>query len=222
MSSSATSRFPTLPLAEVKLGGSNTEANDAAPLATISDEELMARIREDDQEALALLFRRYSQLVLRVARRIIRDETEGEDVVQEVFLFLYSKRSVYDSSKSSPVSWIVQITYQKAIQRVRYLTSRRFYTHADLEGKAAQIVDSTTTKHDYSAEVVLGRTGLKKAFEDLSDDQRETLKLYFFEGYTLREISVKMGQPLANVRHHYYRGLARFRTAIFGDKAPTS
>lgn len=222
MSSSATSRFTTLPLAEAKLGRTNIEANDAATLATISDEELMARIREDDKDALAVLFRRYSRLVLRVARRIIRDETEGEDVVQEVFLFLYSKRNVYDSSKSSPVSWIVQITYQKAIQRVRYLTSRRFYTHADLEGKAAQIVDTTTTKNDYSAEVVLGRTGLKKVFEDLSDDQRETLKLYFFEGYTLREISVRMGQPLANVRHHYYRGLAGFRMGIFGDKAPKS
>ena len=222
MSSSATSRFPTVPLAKVKLERNDIDANDAAPLTTISDKELMARIREDDKDALAVLFQRYSRLVLRVARKIIRDETEGEDVVQEVFLFLYAKRSVYDSSKSSPVSWIVQIAYQKAIQRVRYLTSRRFYTHADLEGKAAQIVDSTTTKHDYSAEAVLGRTGLKKVFEDLSEDQRETLKLHFFEGYTLREISVRIGQPLANVRHHYYRGLARFRSGVFGDRTPKS
>src|ERR1700676_4707897 len=115
MSSSATSRFPTVPLAKGKLERNDIDANAAAPLTTISDKELMARIREDDKDALAVLFRRYSRLVLRIARKIIRDETEGEDVVQEVFLFLYAKRSVYDSSKSSPVSWIVQIAYQKAI-----------------------------------------------------------------------------------------------------------
>lgn len=220
MSSSATSRFPTLPLAEVKLGRSNIEANDAVPLANVSDEELMTRIREDDKDALALLFRRYSRLVRKVAGRIIRDDTEAEDVAQEVFLLLYSKRSVYDSSKSSAVSWIVQITYKQAIQRVRYLTSRCFYTHVDLGSKAAQIIGSARTSHDYSPDSVLGRTGLRKLFEELSEDQRETLKLHFFEGYTLREISVRMDQPLGNVRHHYYRGLARFRMAIFGDKPP--
>jgi RNA polymerase sigma-70 factor (ECF subfamily) len=45
----------------------------------------------------------------------------------------------------------------------------------------------------------------------LSEDQRETLRLYFFEGYTLAEISEKLGQPRGNIRNHYYRGLSRLR-----------
>ena len=68
-----------------------------------------------------------------------------------------------------------------------------------------------TTESDYSAEAVFGRNGLGKVLEDLSEDQRETLRLHFFEGYTLAEISEKLGQPRGNVRHHYYRGLDKLR-----------
>jgi RNA polymerase sigma-70 factor, ECF subfamily len=63
----------------------------------------------------------------------------------------------------------------------------------------------------------LGRNGLEKVMEALTDDQRETLQLHFFEGYTLAEISEKLGQPRGNVRHHYYRGLAQLRKQMSGS-----
>ena len=178
----------------------------------------MARIREDDKEALALLFRRYVGLVRSVGRRIIRNDAEAEDLVQEVFLYLYRKRTVYDSSRSSARSWIVQMAYQQSIQRVRYLTTRQFYTGEDLNEEAASKIGSLTTEDDYSTEVVLRKTGLLKALKGLSNEQRETLELHFFEGYTLKEISVKTDQPHGNVRHHYYRALGKLRRAFLGDK----
>ena len=112
MSSSATSRFPTLPLAEMKPPRVDARPHDLAASTDLTDEALMARIREDDKEALALLFRRYVGLVRSVGRRIIRNDAEAEDLVQEVFLYLYRKRTVYDSSKSSARSWIVQMAYR--------------------------------------------------------------------------------------------------------------
>ena len=65
---------------------------------------------------------------------------------------------------------------------------------------------------------LLGAGGLEKAFESLSDGQRQTLWLYFFEGYTLEEIAVKLGQSRGNIKHHYFRGLDRLRKQIFGSK----
>jgi RNA polymerase sigma-70 factor, ECF subfamily len=65
---------------------------------------------------------------------------------------------------------------------------------------------------------VLGRNGLAQLMEALSWDQRETLRLHFFEGYTLAEIGEKLGQPHGNVRHHYYRGLAQLRKQMSGSK----
>ena len=51
-------------------------------------------------------------------------------------------------------------------------------------------------------------------------DQRQTLRLFFIEGYTLDEIAAKLGQSRGNVKHHYFRGLDRLRKQIFGGKLP--
>ena len=80
------------------------------------------------------------------------------------------------------------------------------------------MVGNATIENDYSAEAVFGRNGLEKVLDSLSADQRETLRLHFFEGYTLAEISAKLNQPVGNVRHHYYRGLDRLRKQMFGRK----
>jgi RNA polymerase sigma-70 factor (ECF subfamily) len=109
------------------------------------------------------------------------------------------------------------MAYHRAISRRRYLVTRQFYTHKEVEGIAEQLVGVATTENDYSAEVVFGRNGLEKVMEALSEDQRETLRLHFFEGYTLAEISQKLGQPHGNVRHHYYRGLAQLRKHMSGS-----
>jgi len=220
MSSPATSRFPVLPLAEMKLRSDHIEADATDPGPEITDEALMYRLREGDKEALAILFRRHALLVRNIGRKLLGNDAEADDLVQDLFVFLYSKRGVYDSSKSTAVSWIVQMTYRRAISRRRYLSSRHFYRHKDLESYAAQRACSETPDYEYSAVAILGKTELGKVLAGLTDDQRETLRLHFVEGYTLKEISSRTGQPIGNVRHHYYRGLEKFRKATFGDKAP--
>ena len=88
--------------------------------------------------------------------------------------------------------------------------------------EAEMVVGITDTESDYSAEEVFGRNGLEKVLEALSEDQRETLRLHFFDGYTLTEISARLGQPLGNVRHHYYRALDKLRTQMFGTNVRSS
>jgi len=112
------------------------------------------------------------------------------------------------------------MTYHRAIERRRYLTARHFYSREQVEGLGRCVVGKPTNESDYSAEAVFGRNGLAEIFESLSDDQRETLRLHFFEGYTLGEIAVKLGQPHGNVRHHYYRGLERLRKQMFETTVP--
>jgi RNA polymerase sigma-70 factor (ECF subfamily) len=64
---------------------------------------------------------------------------------------------------------------------------------------------------DESIEAHFGKEGLRNAIAELSQAQRQTLRLYFFEGYALDEIASKLGQSLGNIRHHYFRGLERLR-----------
>jgi RNA polymerase sigma-70 factor, ECF subfamily len=209
------------------LGGSRgTQIREAVAVSStagkLADEVLIERICLGDKEAFASLFQRYARLVRSVAARILRDTAEAEDLAQDLFLFIHRKCGLFDSSRSSARSWIVQMTYHRAIERRRYLTTRHFYARREIPRDAEREVGIPTTESDYSAEVVFGRNGLEKVLEALSEDQRETLRLHFFEGYTLTEISTMLTQPLGNVRHHYYRALDKLRAQMFGTNVQGS
>ena len=211
-----TARLAPLPLA-LKCGAEE-KANSA--VHSVTDEVLLAHLQAGEQEALGWLFQRYARVVRSVAARILRDAAEAEDLVQDLFLFIQRRCAIFDGSKSSARSWIIQMAYHRAIERRRYLTNRRFYSRMDIDSSTVHMVGTPTAESDYSAEAVFGRNGLNKVFKSLSEDQRETLRLHFFDGYTLAEISQKVGQPLGNVRHHYYRALDKLRKQMFENNVP--
>lgn len=217
MSSPLTNGFPAFLVGRRGALPKHVNGEPVALLPDLTDETLMASICSGDGEALACLFQRYALLIRSVASRILSDAAEAEDLVQDLFIYIQRKCAIFDSSKSSARSWIIQMAYHRAIERRRYLTTRQFYSREDEEGMRNAVVGVPTDESDYSAEAVFGRNGLEKVFESLSEGQRDTLRLYFFEGYTLAEIAVKLGQPHANVRHHYYRGLGKLRKQMFGN-----
>ena len=219
MSSFTTTRFPTLPLSERRNG---QKANLEPSGVALADEDLLVRVLKGDPEALGVLFQRYVRVARSIAVRILRDTTEADDLVQDLFIFIQRKCGIFDSSKSSARSWIIQMAYHRSIERRRYLTSRQFYARMDIESNTVHMVGIPTAESDYSAEAVFGRNGLNKVLKALSEDQRETLCLHFFDGYTFAEISQKVGQPLENVRHHYYRGLDKLRKQMFGNNVPVN
>jgi RNA polymerase sigma-70 factor (ECF subfamily) len=105
----------------------------------------------------------------------------------------------------------VQVTYSRAIDRRRYLLSRHFYTRVDL-------ADVIREQRDPALGDVLGsivaQADARKLFETLSENQRQTLQLFFFEGYTFDEIAVKLGQTRGNIKNHYFRGLEKLRKLL--------
>jgi RNA polymerase sigma-70 factor (ECF subfamily) len=184
-SSSPVVRFPALPLAQEEAAAVD-ETRLVSP--DVSDESLLNQICVGDGKALAALFERYARLTRSVAVRILRDAAEAEDLVQDLFLYIQQKCGIFDSAKSTARSWIVQMAYHRALDRRRYLKSREFYAQPFLQADGVQAVARPTDESDYSVEAVFGRNGLDKLVDALSVDQRETLRLYFFEGYTLSAI----------------------------------
>jgi len=185
-----------------------------------TDETLLQKLCIGNKEALAILFRRYARLVRAVTCRILRDESEADDLVQEVFLFVYRKANLFDSERGSARSWIVQVAYHRAIDRRRYLTTRHFYTRLELDEATAQVngPNRRTGFYEQSIEGVLGREKVRKIAESLSGDQRQVLELYFYEGHTLEEIAKEMKQTVGNIRNHYYRGIEKMRRGILEAK----
>ncbi len=190
--------------------------------AALSDEALMARICEGDKEALAYMFRRYTRVVRAISYRVLRDSSEADDLVQDVFLLIHRDCKMFDSSKGPARFWILQMAYRRAISRRRYLTSRYFYTRLDLDDAASDLADTRSgdRRFEDSIDGRLGKGGLQRVFETLSENQRQTLRLHFMEGYTLDEIAAKLGQSRGNVKHHYFRGLERLRKELFGNELP--
>jgi RNA polymerase sigma-70 factor (ECF subfamily) len=184
-----------------------------APFKSRSDEDLLSQVTDGSKEALSILFRRHARPVFNVARRILRDTSEAEDLVQEVFLFLFQKARLFDPAKGSATSWIIQMTYHRAIDRRRYLGSRQHYNSQELN---EELLHSTNGR--VSINEVAGRQLLERLREELSAEQRQTLELHFFEGFSFHEIAEKTGQTFGNVRNHYYRGIERLRSHIFPEK----
>jgi RNA polymerase sigma-70 factor (ECF subfamily) len=153
--------------------------------------------------------------------RILRDASEADDLLQDLFLFIHRNCSTFDSSKAAVRSWIVQMTYHRAIDRRRYLNSRHFYTRVDLDGVAGLPDPRSEGREDEGRFGLLVRnTTIQGLLDTLTDDQRNTLILHFFEGYTFDEISAKLNQSLGNIRNHYYRGLEKLRKQIFPARLP--
>lgn len=185
-----------------------------------SDESLMGRIRAQDTEALASLFRKYARLIRTVAIRIVKDVSEADDLVQDIFLFIFHKSTLFDESKCSARSWIVQVAYSRSIDRRRRLTSRHFYNRLDFDSDATNVCDTWmgASHHENSLKDIFGRDELRNMFEALSDKEKETLRMHFFEGYDFAEIASITGQSVTSIRHRYYRGLNKLRKSIFDNR----
>jgi len=122
-------------------------------------------------------------------------------------------------SKGSARSWIIQVAYTQALLRRRELKSHGFYLSgiADKPAECHQPCDKGAD-YDHTVEGLFGRNGWKKIVEDLTEDQRQTFQLHFFEGYTFAEIAEKLGQSFSNVRNHHYRGLEKLRKHLAEDE----
>lgn len=182
-----------------------------ASIANVSseDELLMLRIQAGENEALGPLLDRYAKTILGIGLKVLRDRDEAEELVQDVFFQLYRKCRLFDPNRGTARAWLLRTAYHRAFDRREYLRVRRYYDNKSVEEVAEEMRASSDV--EYETQVSEGEAILRKAFEKLTEKQRRTLTLFFFEGFTLREISDQLKEPLANVRHHYYRGLRHLK-----------
>lgn len=170
----------------------------------------MAMLRDGGHDAIGCLFRRHARTIHTVGKRILHDPAEAEDLVQEVFLYVFRKRDLYDSSKGSARSWLIQIAYTKAFLRRRKLKSLGLYEVVPEENCNSH----SEIPYEHSVEAVFGRNCWKAILDDLTGDQEQVLRLHFFEGYTFAEIAEKLGQSYGNIRNHHYRSLEKIRKVL--------
>ena len=131
-----------------------------------------------------MLFGRYARVVRGVAYRVLRDSSEADDLLPDIFILIQRKCGMFDPSRGPARFWILQMTYHGAIARRRYLNSRHFYTRVDIDDVERELAAPGTAPYGlgHRGDGLLGREGLQKVLEELSENQRKTLQLFFVEG----------------------------------------
>jgi len=187
----------------------------------LSDEQLLTNIVENCQDCFTILFLRYFRAVLVIASRILRDNAEAEDILQEVFLAIFLRQEEFDSRRGTVRTWILQFAYFKSMLRRRYLSIRNFYQREELDL-------SQESRMHTSFQRTFGLQGqdlvrfLETGLLMLSPVQRRTIELVHFEGRTLQEISEVTGDSLSATRNNYYRGIKQLRGHLRGTESVES
>jgi RNA polymerase sigma-70 factor (ECF subfamily) len=186
-----------------------------AELAKLSDNAVMLHLQLGQHDALAVLFDRYHRLVMTIALRILRDAGEAEDLMQSVFLEVFSSAAQFDPVKGSTKVWLLQYAYHRSFNRRHYLSLRGLY---DNPMKPDGIPESTSIAQSWSHAAAESSYLVKEALGSLNRAQQQVLELAFYEGLTMREISVRMGESFDAVRHNYYRGLEKLRKLLCRER----
>jgi len=174
-----------------------------------NDEWLMQEIQKRNLDALGELFRQHRRRLLKIATRVLQSESEAEELIQDVFIYVWNRAQNFDARKSPAKFWLSQVAYSRALDRRDYLKARRFYDSMDGADFLERIPLSRSLEEEIAASEL--RRQFAREISELTRGQQLTLQLFFYEGYSLAEISEYLGEPLGNVRHHYYRGLLRLR-----------
>ena len=177
-----------------------------------ADEQLIAQVAKGDRSAFAALYDRYSTPLYSLALKILANETEAQDILQEVFLSIWNKASTFRADRGSAFAWVVAQLRNRAIDRIR---SKRRHSEL-LEANAPDLEptgSATATSADICAISERARE-VRSALEQISADQRQVLRLAYFEGLTQVEIAEKLEEPLGTIKARAQRGMARLRSIL--------
>jgi RNA polymerase sigma-70 factor (ECF subfamily) len=182
------------------------------------DIHAMRRICDGDDSAVAELYDRYSPMALGLALKIVRDAQEAEDVVHDAFVAIVERADQYKAERGTVVAWLVTAVRNLALDRTRRRTRRAQITDEELRHEPADpVLDPESISW-----IAREREAVRKALERLSQAQRVTLEIAFFEGLSYPEIAEREGIPLGTVKSRAARALAALRAALEGVDLPES
>ncbi|MEO8351835.1 MAG: sigma-70 family RNA polymerase sigma factor, partial [Chthoniobacteraceae bacterium] len=183
-------------------------------LDNATDEQLMAAVKKQDQGALAQLYSRHRPLLRTIVARVVNNDHDVDDLLQEIFLELWRMADHYDEKKGKALGWIVTLSRRRAIDRLR---KKQSYARAEerLREETARTPESGT--HNGVEEgVVASDTAeiMRKVLADLPEAQRDALHLAFYRGLSQREIAAKTGIPLGTIKTRIELGVRKVRARI--------
>lgn len=177
---------------------------------TLPDNRVIELIAQARPEGIEMLYDRYGRLAYSLALRVLGDAQAAEDVVQESFLAVWRRAAGYREERGSLRTWVCSIVHHRALDRLR---GRAGHARSELPLEAAQETTGLTDTWDAVA-LELERDDIKRALGDLPPEQRQTIELAYFGGYSQSEISDLLRVPLGTVKGRTRMALRKLRTSL--------
>ncbi len=176
-------------------------------LAHLSDEALIALVSRGEETALGELYDRFGRPAYALALRVVRDEALAEDAVQDAFLAVWRTAARFVPERAKAATWIMTLVHRRAVDLVRREEHRRV---EPLETAPEPWAGST----EEVAWLRLERERVHDALRQLPDQQRETLELAYYGGFTQSELAARLGEPLGTIKSRMFAGLSRLRDLL--------
>jgi len=176
---------------------------------------LLERIAARDAGAVGVLYDRYSGLLFSVILRIVRDRAEAEDVLQDVFVRVWTRADTYDGRLGAPGAWLTRMARNRAIDRLRAKRVRADVDAPDpTEGEAQAETAATMDTPEQLAQVKERQESMRSALATLTGEQRALITAAFFEGYTHSELASRFSLPLGTVKTRIRTGMLAMRERL--------
>jgi RNA polymerase sigma-70 factor (ECF subfamily) len=183
----------------------------ADPAAPAPDaEDLLRAVAKGDEQAFGTLYELVAPRVYGLARRVLRDPAQAEEVAQEVLVEVWRTAARFDNARGSATAWIFTIAHRRAVDRVRS-------EQAGADRVARVGAASAQTPYDEVAEEVAGRLEqqqVRHCLKGLTELQREAINLAYYGGHSYREVSELLGTALPTIKTRMRDGLIRLRDCL--------
>lgn len=171
------------------------------------DALLLKRIHEKDQAAMTAIFDRYAGMAYSVAFRVLKDPAQTEDVIQDLFFWLWQNPDSFAPGRGSLAAWLAVVVRNRAIDVLR---KRRFCDSVE------EVVLPADTNVASDVELRSTVERVRRVLRGLPPEQRSSVEMAFFEGLTHSEIAEQTGDPLGTVKTRIRSALMSIRKALQG------
>ncbi len=175
-----------------------------------SPDALLRAVASGDEEAFARFYDLVSARVYGLARRVLRDAAQAEEVTQEVMVEVWRTAGRFDQSRGSATAWVFTIAHRRAVDRVRA-------EQAGADRVRRMVPDPEQTPADLVVEEAtaqLERQAVRRCLETLTNLQRESITLAYYSGYTYREVAQLLDTALPTIKTRMRDGLIRLRDCL--------
>jgi RNA polymerase sigma-70 factor, ECF subfamily len=183
-------------------------------LPRLNDSVLMARVAAGDQQALMAVYDRYSSLVYALSFQVLQNSESAEDVLQEVFLWLWRNANAYQPARGSLAGWITVMARHQAIDSLRRKVRRK-------ERELQIPIGLIDGRFRNRTESLADGAKIRSILDRLPVEQREVLDLAYFGGFTHSEIASRTGKPIGTVKSRIRLALQSLRRLLNTTSATT-